>query len=254
MLEQNSGFVDGTFTLNVIEDTSKITEEEVSDHNDASVKSDSPEEDSPFSAAIKRKQEQQQLESLIKSTKDALENDSLDKPYKCPSCVYETPRKSLMLTHLEAHLTNQRQYKCNFCEFSSFYKHVWSIHRARCSTGHRKVVCPHCDYVTAKHRSLKKHIDVKHLKVKKVGFRCRECRVRFEDKQEFEAHKVEFHPKPKKYTCEECEFDTNSKLELQRHRKGHKTAVKREILYKCDLCGLESKHKSNIVRHRSVHL
>ena len=116
---------------------------------------------------------------------------------KCNECSYEGKDLELIEMHYsENHADSTHINACDKCQFSSYHiptlqAHIKSIHDGK--------NCELCSYVGANKYDLKRHVDIRHVRVRN-------------------------------HICELCGFATFTKLHLEVHMKTHINARKGAII------------------------
>ena len=111
--------------------------------------------------------------------------------------------------------------------------------------GRKVFPCPQCRYTTDRRNNLKRHMLTMHQVTAKL-LEC--CGVLFRTKAALREHALVFHYHG--YTCCYCARRFCRKALLKRHLSVHNG--QKEFL--CDVCDYATSHKSNLERHRRVHL
>ncbi|XP_033761158.1 zinc finger protein 771-like [Pecten maximus] len=110
----------------------------------------------------------------------------------------------------------------------------------------RKVFpCPECRYTTDRRNNLKRHMLTMHRRCAKL-MEC--CGVLFTTKASLREHSMIFHYHG--YTCFYCGRRFCRKALLKRHLSVHNGQKD----FVCPVCDYATSHKSNLERHRKIHL
>ncbi|PVD18497.1 hypothetical protein C0Q70_21046 [Pomacea canaliculata] len=111
--------------------------------------------------------------------------------------------------------------------------------------GRKLFPCPQCRYTTDRRNNLKRHMLTMHQVSGKL-LEC--CGVLFQTKASLREHALIFHYHG--YTCFYCGRRFCRKALLKRHLSVHNG--QKEFL--CSVCDYATSHKSNLERHRRVHV
>ncbi|PVD18492.1 hypothetical protein C0Q70_21041 [Pomacea canaliculata] len=111
--------------------------------------------------------------------------------------------------------------------------------------GRKIFPCPQCRYTTDRRNNLKRHMLTMHQVSGKL-LEC--CGVLFQTKASLREHALIFHYHG--YTCFYCGRRFCRKALLKRHLSVHNG--QKEFL--CSVCDYATSHKSNLERHRRVHV
>jgi len=108
----------------------------------------------------------------------------------------------------------------------------------------KDVQCLHCNFQTSRQTLLEKHLIKVHPKLKMVTCQfCGEQTSHFDAKAHFE----EKHKKEKDLTCDQCDFSTHFKNNLEKHVKVIHEKVKDFVCPK--KCGFVTAHPSSLKKH-----
>ena len=111
--------------------------------------------------------------------------------------------------------------------------------------GRKLFPCPQCRYTTDRRNNLKRHMLTMHQLSAKL-LEC--CGVLFRTKAALREHALIFHYHG--YTCFYCGRRFCRKALLKRHLSVHNG--QKEFI--CNVCDYATSHKSNLERHRRVHM
>ncbi|XP_077867145.1 uncharacterized protein LOC100371469 [Saccoglossus kowalevskii] len=166
--------------------------------------------------------------------------------HKCDQCDYNSPYKHDLRTHMQKH-DPEKPYKCSKCDFSSIYKHSMLHHVASKHEGLRPHRCDFCNYASARKQDLRTHLAI-HSGEK--PFRCSECDYATQYKASLKAH-MDKHKGLRPYQCdaEGCDFATNTKQNLRSHKLRH-SVVKP---YQCSHCDYSAAHRQQLINHEAKH-
>lgn len=158
-----------------------------------------------------------------------------------------------VLTILECKKENslQSKIKCKVCllQFQSqrqFYNHMFKKHEGY------EVECHKCEYKANKRYNLNRHIKI-HQKQKIYTKSCKFCGKTFSSK--FYGHRLVLHHINKehlklKYSCEQCNYTTDRKYNLNIHIKRHHEKIR----YQCTVCEYEAMSRTSLKYHvQSIH-
>ena len=146
---------------------------------------------------------------------------------KCAQCNYVTLSKSGLQRHMR-HKHNVSMFlphKCHVCTKGFPSMSELKIHQ-RIHSGNRPFKCRLCNYQSSDNSSLRKHFVKKHLK--KNGYWCRLCRMRFDTENELNHHKTKHT-----FRCRFCDFQPTLLSSLKRHEQDQHIDRK---CYKCRHC------------------
>lgn len=111
--------------------------------------------------------------------------------------------------------------------------------------GRKLFPCPQCRYTTDRRNNLKRHLLTMHQQSSKL-LEC--CGIVFGTKASLREHSMIFHSHG--YVCLYCGRRFCRKALLKRHLSVHNG--KKD--FRCHLCDYATSHKSNLERHRKVHV
>ncbi|XP_050499471.1 zinc finger protein 836-like [Diabrotica virgifera virgifera] len=170
------------------------------------------------------------------------------KKYKCEECTYMTMWKRDLERHKVKHFNPK--FFCDVCSFSTRHErylksHIQRLHCAR-EESNELFYCAHCNFSTKHKRSLIPHMVI-HRKLEDLKwFTCKYCPYKAKWKRSITTHEL-IHVK--KFSCDQCDFQTTLKRYLQQHLKAHEPPT----LYKCDHCDFSSQFKNAITHHNIKH-
>ncbi|XP_060065473.1 MDS1 and EVI1 complex locus protein EVI1-A-like [Ylistrum balloti] len=113
------------------------------------------------------------------------------------------------------------------------------------NTNRKLFPCPECRYTTDRRNNLKRHMLTMHRRCAKL-MEC--CGVLFTTKASLREHSMIFHYHG--YTCFYCGRRFCRKALLKRHLSVHNGQKD----FVCPVCDYATSHKSNLERHRKIHL
>ena len=170
--------------------------------------------------------------------------DHEHKRYKCSKCDNTYADKATMQRHFSAvHENNPKvklKVKCTFCEklYSSrerLGRHVRGHHLGMSC-------CQICQKNLSCSLSLKNHMESFHAQ---DVIQCGMCDFRTKSKVHATKHKAEKH-NGIKYTCNECDYESEVLDELRNHQNGNKH---QGMKYKCHSCKYRATLQSNLKIH-----
>ena len=192
--------------------------------------------------------------------------------------TYHDPSHTKNSNHLIRHLKTHKLSQCGDCQ-QFISKGSFNFHRlTQCTQGKspKTFKCQLCDYTTPLKYVLQKHLKNHEKKKKKetqgyskktedkngrtvyrysYSYFCPEegCDWKGKDKNRLEQHINRIHTpqpvkEPKVFECEKCEYKTNIKRCLIRHRKVHEGPTKDQPL-PCEMCGKMLTSKHMLTRH-----
>ena len=181
------------------------------------------------------------------SRKDLLKehmNTLHKRPYKCPSCPYETAQESRLTRHIQAVHDKIKKYFCEQCSYAtsdnySLKFHIKSVHEKL-----KPFICEQCTYATTTRQALNNHIKAVHEKLK--PFLCELCSTSFSTKYLLVQHVSVIHNKVKEFKCKQCSYETARKYYLLDHIRSVHEKIKQ---FRCDLCSFETAVKCNLKNH-----
>lgn len=203
---------------------------------------------------------------------------------KCTDCDPEQLFKShdaLRIHNSTFHRRNKR-FLCAFCPFDGSSVKDLNAHINQDHEGNFNR-CNECDFETWAHSVLRRHINIKHRKIK--NFKCKHCSFEATTKSTLTAHQIREHNEEKsaphlataEFKCCFCDFKTTSKKFFQEHfdqdHEGNRTQclecdfkapvishLRRHIdsvhrglkKYPCDSCDHRATTKQGLERHVRV--
>jgi len=112
-------------------------------------------------------------------------NQSGNHCFKCQSCSYSTPKRSLLMRHMLKHIV-EKPFKCSLCSYSAARKSKINSHMTKHT---REIKCNLCAFSTPHFSSIKYHLMT--------------------------------HTGEKPFKCDQCIYATITKTNLKRHLKVH---------------------------------
>ncbi|XP_030752995.1 oocyte zinc finger protein XlCOF6-like [Sitophilus oryzae] len=165
-------------------------------------------------------------------------NESQKEVYICTICGYKTRYRINLRHHKKTHLApEQRQL------FS----------------------CAQCDNTYRTKTGLKYHVTNTHIdsRMQKNVYRCSTCSFQTQEKSRLRQHE-EVHLAPEErqlFGCAHCDKKYKIKRSLKDHlRDNHIDARAKELresqkqVHKCAICGFQTRHRSNLWKHKKIHL
>lgn len=158
----------------------------------------------------------------------------------------ETERKDK--TSVKRKTKSEKTFKCEKCPHVTKYKSNLVLHSKRC--GKNKLIkpvnifqCDLCPVSSNKKSSLRKHMHV-HNKLR--PFACLECGQKFKNKAGLARHTGRM----KELQCLPCKFECKCFYALVQHQKAHGSNIK----FKCDQCSYNTISKVRLLRHKRLHV
>ena len=170
----------------------------------------------------------------------------MDESLKCQLCAYTAPRIVRLKKHMEVKHLGLR-VACDFCKYTStetsnLKRHIQQKHE------NVKYSCQHCDKTFAENRSLVKHTNFVHLNLPRKIHSCSQCGKKFINKFALKNHTNKHLGIT--FSCEQCNFKTNNKSNLNCHIKFHHE--EREW-FLCNLCEYKGTKRGLRVHKESKH-
>ena len=188
--------------------------------------------------------------------------------YRCKLCHYSSVSGVLMKSHMRMHKT-KKPFECSLCDFladSSQTLQAHMLQHCKMRTFQCKLCSSVFNYKSQLRAHMRAHKDADALVYNtgdfetnnqavlqndlqthgnKDGYVCINCKVLFNDKEEFTGHRCR---NPSKILqCEDCSFTTSSDDSMQKHRKVHTKA------YKCELCEFACSTSAMLNNHSQSH-
>ncbi|XP_030752913.1 putative zinc finger protein 840 [Sitophilus oryzae] len=203
-------------------------------------------------------------------------NESQKNVYRCALCDYQTQYKSSLRRHEKVHLTPEerqifacaqcdKKYMCN----QRLQDHIKFNHiDSRMKESQRKVRCSICHYRARDMSNLRQHEAVHLAPEERELFGCAHCEKQYMTKRRLKVHLKTKHSGSRKkksqkkvHICSRCNYQTIHKSNLDRHKAVHLSQEERQAanesqknVYRCALCDYKTQYKSSIRRHEKVHL
>ncbi|XP_041376519.1 uncharacterized protein LOC121388997 [Gigantopelta aegis] len=156
--------------------------------------------------------------------------------FQCDECQYKVDTVRKLNIHKEIH-SDSRPYTCDICgkgfkQFSQMKNHQ-VIHEGRdpksSSSWYGVKQCKTCERWYANKKSLQKHVEAVHHKVR--PFTCPFCEHTAARKAMIQLH-IRTHTGEKPFTCNVCQYSTGDHNSMRKHRMRH-TGQRQ---YKCKYC------------------
>ena len=183
--------------------------------------------DEPESMDISRSDDNQ---TELKEKYDSLINEH-------EQCVKKMNELKMKIKHLESEL-EVTEHKLSISEKSSLVIFA----------------CSKCENTFESKQILETHVQSKHKNVEKI--KCDKCHETFDNASELSIHKKQSHVSESKkdYSCQKCNFATNTEFELKRHivqcthNKSNNVDAINQIT--CHICSSQFNLKSELMKHR----
>ena len=181
----------------------------------------------------------------------SLHTDLRERRIECPLCSQKFFTFGKMQRHLATH-TIEKPYQCSFCSFESSSKTSWSRHcetqHGQISVSHEQVLrqCNLCEFKTKCFGNLKRHLAL-HSMHSPEKFPCThpECDYVAKSKRLLTTHYLQTHVKPFVCLVPNCKNEFSTEVALLNHQKIHDP--KRP--YQCDVCKQRYGRKSDLSSH-----
>ncbi|XP_023330390.1 zinc finger protein 729 isoform X2 [Eurytemora carolleeae] len=170
--------------------------------------------------------------------------------YQCIQCMtYKTSTVNALEKHCQTH-ANLKLYQCDIC-YKGFNQQVQLTNHSVRHLRESMVELPNwatpkrceiCQKVCSDSKSLKKHVQAVHSKLK--PYICQICGYKTARKGNLLLH-VRQHSGEKPYSCDECSYRTGDHNSLRRHKKIHAG----DKPNKCHLCSFSTIQSSNLKAH-----
>ncbi|XP_077291401.1 uncharacterized protein LOC143914888 isoform X2 [Arctopsyche grandis] len=163
----------------------------------------------------------------------------------CPLCsVLRTHSVAKMIQHLARHWQKNQNENCGTCKTETMEIDDGTLILPR---WYAKKKCEICHKMFSNSKSLKKHIQAVHKKIK--PFTCNVCSHSSSSKHTMQLH-IRQHTGEKPYSCDSCEYRTGDHNTLRKHRMKHTG----ERPYKCPYCPYASIQSMPLKHHlKSAH-
>lgn len=166
--------------------------------------------------------------------------------YKCKHC-----HKVMIVDvayHHKIHCAenaSREQFDCNMCDFKTYSKVTIKKHQDR---GHN-FECNQCESTYSLLVDLKQHKSTEHQR----KFTCNICDKEFRTKRRCLEHMCNRKRLPRRarvyYKCEMCDFTTDNKRSLNRHKGGKHSRRRKRMSLTCEICEKSHKHHTSFKRH-----
>ncbi|GBP89099.1 Zinc finger protein 233 [Eumeta japonica] len=174
--------------------------------------------------------------------------DTRIKPTNCSNKLHKTENfnySKLQLSNLDGSThTVDIPYKCKHCDYNSFSTSNLKRHM-RTHMGEERHKCEHCQYNTSDINDLKSHMHI-HANVK--FYNCEQCDYNTFRQGALKLH-MRIHTGEKPYRCGHCEYSASQ----LGHLKGHMRTHTGEKPYKCDWCEYSASRLGSLKIHRRTH-
>jgi len=148
--------------------------------------------------------------------------------HNCTQCSKRYVLKGEFKRHMLSH-TDERNYECTSCPKKFNLKTILKRHMLS-HMDERKFKCDICNKCFKTERAVKRH-SVTHSESRRI-YSCDKCSKTYRDKGALWQHT--FTHSDKKLTCETCNQEFSTPLNLKRHVTNLHTV--RKFRYKCSLC------------------
>ncbi|KAF5287438.1 hypothetical protein FQR65_LT12263 [Abscondita terminalis] len=129
-----------------------------------------------------------------------------------------------------------------------FNKHIRYVNVVTYRTLHSEVVafkCRLCDFSSKSRRYLREHV-MKHSG--ELPYSCDKCAYKTSRKYHLQQHKI-IHSEEKPLKCNLCDYSCYFSHNLKAHLRNHSGE-----LFGCDQCAYKTNAKSNLQKHKKIHL
>jgi len=227
-------------------------EEEMSDDDDiGSNKTDSDEDYQPDDF-----EEAETFNFELFDYKEEPNEDKLPMPFKCENCNKSFLRQSWLARHCFSHPEfNQEEYSCFHCKNVYRGKHAKSSYKKhidRLITREERV-CNDCGHMAKTIEFLEIHKQVKHFGLKRFKCDIESCDKEFSLNKYLIKHR-RTHNTSITYQCDECDFKTHLKKNLQRHTmRQHVDRLTLNLNCDGDECDYVAPNKDRLQTHKRNH-
>lgn len=142
----------------------------------------------------------------------ATHDPNVEKKYICDECQRPFTQLEYLNCHKRRKHSTIKPYSCNFCTKAFAFHHDLNLHLT-VHTGNKKHVCNICEASFTKAWSLKQHLTTHETGASQLH--CNECNYSTISKAQLQKH-MQSHNKVK-YLCEECELEFKTENELKFH-------------------------------------
>lgn len=152
--------------------------------------------------------------------------------------------------HIEAkHFHKKGTFACDKCDKSFMLKSKLTVHKRREHSIKIKCLLERCDKLFKRRDVMKNHYNKVHLGLKrKKIFCCDLCEYKIPRKYSLKNHMTSKHLKVRPFKCNQCNFDTVYKRELDIHRESNHEP-KKPSKFKCLECQNEFKAAKGLKYH-----
>lgn len=160
---------------------------------------------------------------------------------KCPSCNFSTKNPESLRKHMNTH--HKAEYTCETCDFKCTEYKIMHTHKLE----HNACTCEHCGKKFSKLESKKNHTALYHnpnLVLKK----CTDCNAEFRTPAELRNHEKRCKNIDENAVCSHCDQNFKLYTDLSKHIKlQHDLNAPK---FYCDECEYTTIYKHNIDRHK----
>ena len=164
--------------------------------------------------------------------------------HQCHLCDYRAVELSKLRRHIRAH-TGERPYKCSLCT-SAFTDNCKLKRHLRVHTGEKPYQCIYCPKAFNQSNSLKAHMII-HTEKKEV-IPCQFCDSTFSRQADLRIHMGRLHDTNQQYFCD-CGEQLPDKFSLKVHKRSHRG----EKYVTCEDCDFRTSTKRQLESHQLVH-
>ena len=162
----------------------------------------------------------------------------------CHLCEREFKSVQTRIRHLKE-IHGEEYFECECCDFLSIYKQNMKQHNQNKHQEKKKIDCDLCEFTSYYRKNMNRHkINAHERHDEKWKFECDMCEFTSNYEDNIKAHKINVH---KNLNCEECDFETTKKIELNKHiRNSHTKKPKLE----CDQCDFNTTDRKRLTQHK----
>lgn len=170
--------------------------------------------------------------------------------YKCNQCSLLYPVFHLLEEHFKTQHPLSVVFRCPHCDMPLKTKKILKRHIKSQHEVDQNQQCPICGKMLHSKRAIALHIRFKHHNDNKLGFKCRICQQRFNNKEQRMLHYKNEHLGESPFQCIECGKGFASKSGLYGHRQVHSTNTNS---FKCKYCNKEFSRRDSYNEHLLIH-